>query len=171
MTSKIRFIVAGFAFPLLIYALERGRLDFAALFAAIIMYMVWSHFKEGSVFLATQAFQDGDLPKAKALLKQIKNPDRLRKGRRSYYEFIMANIAMKEGDLDKAEYHFQFASRLPWRNDQQKGMILISLANINLMKKRYDRVERYLEVASKLKLTQKQQSIFQKIEKELIKHL
>lgn len=83
---------------------------------------------------------------------------------------MMGNIALKEDNIEEAEYHFQLASRLPWRKDNEKGMVLINLANINLRKHDYERVQAYLDVASKLRLTARQQSIIEKIQNEVNKN-
>lgn len=98
------------------------------------------------------------------------NPDQLRKGRRNFYEFMQGSLALQEDRLEDAEYHFQLASRLPWRKENEKGMVLIYLANINLRKKDYARVEAYVEVAEKLKLTQSQQNIVNKIKEDVKKY-
>ena len=132
--------------------------------------MVWSEYREGTVFLATQAFHNQDYEKTKRLLGEIKNPDNLRKGRRNFYEFMMGNISLKEGRIEEAEVHFQLASRLPWKRDHEKAMVMINLANINLRKKQYDRVYAYIEVAEKLKLTERQKDILNKIKFEVKKY-
>ncbi|SEG06757.1 hypothetical protein [Sphingobacterium lactis] len=170
MTNNARKIVIAIAFLFIIYAIYTKQYNFIVYILGIIAYLVWSYLKEGTVYLATQAFHKQDYEKTKQLLAEIKNPDRLRKGRRNYYEFMMGNIALKEERIDEAEYHFQLASRLPWKRDNEKGMVLINLANINLRKKDYERVEGYIAAAEKLRLTARQQSIIEKIKNELNKH-
>lgn len=170
MTNNARKIVIAIAFLFIIYAIYAKQYNFIVYILGIIAYLVWSYLKEGTVYLATQAFHKQDYEKTKQLLSEIKNPDRLRKGRRNYYEFMMGNIALKEERIDEAEYHFQLASRLPWKRDNEKGMVLINLANINLRKKDYERVEGYIAAAEKLRLTARQQSIIEKIKNELNKH-
>jgi len=167
MNSNARKIVIAIAFAFLLYALYAQHYNIAIYIFGGIAYLVWSYFKEGSVYLATQAFHKQDYEKTKRLLSEIKKPDRLRKGRRNFYEFMMGNIALKEERVEEAEYHFQLASRLPWRRDHEKGMVLINLANINLRKKELERVEAYLDVAEKLKLTARQKSIIEKIKNEV----
>ncbi|SFT18754.1 hypothetical protein [Sphingobacterium wenxiniae] len=169
MNTRSRMIVIAIAVMFLLYALYAGHYYFMVYIAGGIGYVIWSQFREGTVFLATQSFHKQDYEKTKALLAEIKNPDQLRKGRRNYYEFMMGNIALKEERVDEAEYHFQLASRLPWKRDTEKGFVLINLANISLRKKNYDRVPKYLELARKLKLTERQHNIVEKIEKELHK--
>src|SRR5690606_41598448 len=92
------------------------------------------------------------------------------KGRRNFYEFMRGNIALKENNIEEAEYHYQLASRLPWRKDYEKAMVLINLANINLCKKEYERTEAYLAVADKLALTARQKDIVNKIKSEIEKY-
>lgn len=170
MNTRWRSIVAGVALFVLIYAVLQQQFYLSVYILGILCYLLWSHLREGTVYLATQAFHKKDYARTKQLLSEIKNPDRLRKGRRNFYEFMMGNIALKEDRIDEAEYHFQLASRLPWRRDVEKGMVLINLANINLRKKEFDRVKAYVEIAEKLKLTARQKGIIDMLKTELIKN-
>lgn len=171
MTIKARIAVIFITALLLGYGLYQGHYQTAVLLAGGIGYLIWSHFREGSVFMATQSFHKQDYEKTKSLLSEIKNPDTLRKGRRNFYEFMMGNIALKEDRIDEAEYHFQLASRLPWKRDNEKGMVMINLANIALRKLDYQRAKAYTDVANNLHLTARQASIITKIENEISKHL
>lgn len=167
MNTRSRMIVIAIAGAFLLYAVYERHYNIVIYIVGLIGYFVWSHYREGTVFLATQTFHKKDYAKTKALLAEIKDPDKLRRRRRNYYEFMMGNIALKEERIDEAEYHFQLASRLPWKRDAEKGFVLINLANISLRKHNYDRVAGYLEHARKLKLTERQKAIVEKIEKEL----
>lgn len=163
MNKRFRLIIIGIAVIGLAYAVVSGYYNVCVYILGLIGYVIWSEYREGTVFLATQAFHKQDYEKTKRLLAEIKNPDHLRKNRRNYYEFMLGNIALKEERVDEAEYHFQLASRLPWKRDYEKGMVLINLANINLRRKDYDRVTAYIELVEKLKLTQRQVEIVEKI--------
>lgn len=166
MNTRRRFIVIALALIGMAYCLVAGYYNLTVYIAGLAGYFVWSQYREGTVYLATQAFHKQDYAKTKELLAEIKNPDHLRKGRRNFYEFMQGNIALKENRIDEAEVHFQLASRLPWKKDYEKAMVLINLANINLRKKEYDRVTAYVEVAEKLKLTERQKSLLEKIKFE-----
>lgn len=170
MNTKIRLIIIAIAVIGLAYCLVSGYYYACVYILGLIGYIVWSQYRDGSVFLATQAFHKQDYDKTKVLLAEIKNPDHLRKGRRNFYEFMMGNLALKDNNIEEAEYHFQLASRLPWRKDHEKAMVLINLANINLRKKEYERVEAYISVAEKLRLTERQNDIVQKIKIEVEKY-
>lgn len=170
MNTKRRLLIIAVALIALAYFFVEQSYSICVYIAGFIGYIVWSQYREGTVFLATQAFHKKDYDKTKELLAEIKNPDYLRKGRRSFYEFMQGNIALKEERIEEAEYHFQLASRLPWKNDYEKVMVLINLANINFRKKEYERVEAYLDVVDKLKMTHRQEEIVQKIRQEVEKY-
>ena len=167
MTSRMRWIVVAFALALSLIAVYQKQYEAAALAGLGISYLIWSHYREGSVFLATQAFQKKDYQKTKKLLEDIKYPERLRKNRRNFYEFMSGNIALQEEDYEAAERHFQLASRLPFRRPNDKAIILVHLANLNLRKKDYDRVRAYIDVARKLEVTSRISQIINKIENEI----
>lgn len=140
-----------------------------AMLIGVVGFFIWSHFKEGTVVLASQAYQRKEYDKARYYLADIKNPEYLRKKRRSYYEFMSGSLALQLLDDDTAEYHFQLASRLPFRKPGDKAIILVQLANINLRKKDYERVRAYLARASELEVSSRIAHIINRIENELPK--
>jgi len=169
MTSRARTLVLVLAFLLLAWAIYTQAYQVAAMVAGAMGYLIWSHYREGTVFIATQAFQKKDYEKARRLLEDIRKPEYLRKGRRNYYEFMCGNLALKAADYDAAERHFQIASRLPFRRPNDKAIILVNLANINLRKKDFERVKAYVELARKLEVTSRVAQIINKIENEIPK--
>jgi len=169
LTSKIRWIVVALASVLIVLALYKGNYQAAGLAGLGIAYLVWSYYREGTVFLATQAFQRKDYEKTRELLAEIHRPERLRNRRRSYYEFMSGNLALQVEDYLKAEHHFQIASRLPFRRPNDKAIILVHLATLNLRKKDYGRVRAYLEVTRKLEVSSRISQIVNKIENEIPK--
>ena len=170
MTSRVRTLVLVLVFCILGWAVYDKQQQVAALAIGAIGYLIWSYYREGTVFIATQAFQKKDYEKARRLLEDIKKPEYLRKGRRNYYEFMCGNIALKAEDYDAAERHFQIASRLPFRRPNDKAIILVHLANINLRKKDYERVKAYTDLARKLEVTSRVAQIINKIENEIPKN-
>lgn len=169
MTTRARIFVIMAALALMFWAFYARAFQIGVMVAGLIGYLIWSHYREGTVFLATQAFQNQDFEKAKALLDDIKKPELLRKRRRNYYEFMSGNLALKAEDYAAAERHFQIASRLPFRRPNDKAIILVNLANINLRKKDYERVQAYVDVARKLEVTSRVAHIINRIENEIPK--
>ncbi len=149
------------------YALFQQSYELSALCGLLAALVVRSYYKDGTVVLAARAFKNNDYDKAERLLKQVINPDYLRKKRRGYYEFILGNIALKKQDMEAAETHFQISSRFPLSSENDKGIILMHLANINLRKKDFKRVRAYVERAKELNVSSRIQEIIKKIEKEI----
>lgn len=141
----------------------------AIMFVGIIAFTVWSNFKEGTVVLASEAFQKKEYDKARHYLDDIKYPEYLRRKRRSYYEFISGSLALQLLNDNAAERHFQIASKLPFRRPNDKAIIFVHLANINLRKKDYERVRAYLAMASKIEVSARIAQIINKIENEIPK--
>lgn len=169
MTSKARALVLVLAFLMLAWAVYTQTYEIALLMGGAIGYLVWSHYREGTVFLATQAFQKKNYDSVGRLLADIRKPEYLRKGRRNYYEFMSGNLALKTGDYDTAERHFQIASRLPFRRPNDKAIVLVNLANINLRKRDFERVRAYVALVRKLDVTSRVAQIVNKIENEIPK--
>ncbi|KIA92528.1 hypothetical protein OC25_15880 [Pedobacter kyungheensis] len=141
----------------------------AALSALLLAFVIWSHFKHSSVLMASKHFKNNEFGKTKVLLAEVTKPERLAKSRRGYYEFMQGNMALKEQDWDKAEYHFQLASRFPIGGKNEKAYVLIHLANLALRKKDRERAEAYTKLAKELAETQRSKDIIVKIEKEISK--
>jgi len=169
MTSRVRAAVLLVAFACFVWAVYERAYQVAGMIAGVMLYLTWSHYREGTVFIASQAFQQHDYDKARRLLADIKRPDLLRKGRRNYYEFMCGNLALREEDYETAERHFQIASRLPFRRPNDKAIILVNLANINLRRRDFERVRAYIDLARKLEVTSRVAQIINKIENEIPK--
>ncbi|MBY0245830.1 MAG: hypothetical protein K2Q03_10275 [Sphingobacteriaceae bacterium] len=132
-------------------------------------FVLWSHFKHGSVLLASKHFKNGDYAKTEKLLNEVSSPDRLSKNRRGYYEFMKGNIALKKELFNDAETHFQIASRFPVGNKNDKAYVLIHLANLALRKKDKERAAAYSNRAKELTKSARAQEIINKIEIEISK--
>jgi len=169
MTSRARFLVIAVALLLLLWTLYEKTYEVSALIGLGISYLIWSYFKQGTVALASKAYHHKDYQKAEKLLREVKNPDRLARNRRGYYEFILGNIELQKEHFPEAETHFQIASRFPLRNQNDKGIVLVQLANLNLRKREFEKAQAYLDVAKDLKISSRVQGIVQKIENEIQK--
>jgi len=138
----------------------------AALAGLFFGFVVWSHFKQSSILLASKHFKAGNYARTEKLLAEVPNADRLARNRRGYYEFMQGNIALKKEDYDAAETHFQISSRFPLGGKNDKAFVLIHLANLALRKKDKVRVLAYIERAKELAGTDRTKNIINKIETE-----
>jgi hypothetical protein len=169
ITSRWRIILITLGMLGIAGALYFRSYQLVSMLLGLVAFFVWSHFREGTVVLAAEAFKNKEYDKARRYLADIKNPEYLRKTRRSYYEFISGSLALQLLDDESAERHFQIASRLPFRKPNDKAIILVHLANINLRKKDYERVRAYLARASELEVSSRIAQIINKIENEIPK--
>jgi len=157
------FVLAGFVCVLY------NQYQLAAVSLVLFAFVIWSHFKHSSVLMASKHFKNNEFEKTKTLLAEVSNPERLAKSRRGYYEYMQGKMALREQDSDKAEYHFQLASRFPFGGKNEKSYVLIYLATIALQKEDKERAEAYTKLAKELAETQRSKDIIAKIEKEISK--
>lgn len=139
----------------------------AAVTGFLFLFIIWSHFRHSSVLMASKYFKNNEFDKAKLMLAEVPNAERLSKNRRGYYEFMQGNLALKEEDYEKAEYHFQVASRFPVGGKNEKAYVLIHLANLALRKKDKEKAEAYTKLAKELAESSRSKDIIVKIEKEI----
>ncbi|MBG6236928.1 hypothetical protein IWX76_003530 [Pedobacter sp. CAN_A7] len=138
----------------------------AAFLGLMLLLLIWSHFKQSSVLLASKHFKNGDYQATEDALDEVPDPERLAKNRRGYYEFMRANIALHREEYEEAEYHFQLASRFPLGGKTDKVFVMIHLANLALRKKDKVRILAYLERAKEMVSTPRAKEIINRIEKE-----
>jgi len=154
------FLIAAVVF--LVYKQE----ELSAVSAMFFGFVLWSHFKQSSILLASKYYHKGAYDDAERILKEVPNPDRLARNRRGYYEFMMGNLVLKRNEFDEAERHFQIASRFPLGGKNDKAFVMIHLANLSLRKKDKERMLAYVEHAKTLAVTPKAQEIIKKLELE-----
>lgn len=169
LTARARFAVIAIALIFLSWTVYEQVYELSALVGFGIIYLIYGYYKEGTVVLAAKAYHNQDLKKAEELLREIKNPDRLKKSRRGYYEFIYGNIELKRENFSEAERHFQIASRFPLKNENEKALVLTQLANLNLRKKQFNKAQAYIDIARELKVSFRVKGIIEKIEQEIHK--
>ncbi|WP_231635020.1 hypothetical protein [Pedobacter sp. PACM 27299] len=75
------------------------QIQLAVLAGFFFAFVIWSHFKHSSILLASKYFKNGDYERTEKILAEVPNPDRLARNRRGYYEFMRANIALKEKSM------------------------------------------------------------------------
>lgn len=145
------------------------QLQLAILSIFLLGFVLWSHFKHGSILMASKYFKNNEFSKAEKFLAETKNPERLAKSRRGYYEFMKGNLALREENFEEAEHHFQIASRFTVGGKNEKSYVLIHLANLALRKRDIVKASAYAEKAKELSVSSRSQEIIKKIENEIKK--
>ncbi len=167
MYNKLgRYVLMGIFILSALVSLYHQQHQLAAISGLLFCFILWSHFKHSSVLLASKYFKNSDYDRAEKILNEVDNPDRLAKGRRGFYEFMRANIALKREDYETAEHHFQISSRFPLGGKNDKAYVLIHLANLALRKKDGARALTYTEKAKELATSSRSLEIITNIEQE-----
>lgn len=166
-TKKVRFLVISIFSIILCWTIYLQVYEVSVIAFLGICLLVWGHFREGTVIMAAREFHAKNYERAEELLNDIEYPEHLGKNRRGFYEFIYGSIELHRANFEKAERHFQIASRFKLRNSNDKAIVLIHLANINLRKKDTERALTYLEKAKHLEVTSRVKQIIEKIELQI----
>ena len=167
LTKKARIWVIAIAVILLLWTLYEQVFEISAVIGIGIALLVWGYFREGTVVMAARKFHEKNYDAAEELLKEIKDPDKLSRHRRGFYEFIYGNLELNRQNYAEAEKHFQIASNFPLRNQNDKAIVLVHLANLNLRKKDPERALAYVEKAKTFKITSRVRNIIENIEQEI----
>lgn len=167
MYSKLgRYVLMVVFFISALVSIYVYQYQLASVSALLFFFILWSHIKQSSVLLASKHFKNSDYERAEKVLDEVDRPDMLSKGRRGFYEFMRANIALKRNQFDVAEHHFQIASRYPLGGKNDKAYVLIHLANLALRKRDAQKALVYTEKAKELATSSRAIEIIKNIEKE-----
>ncbi|MBE7174802.1 MAG: hypothetical protein INR69_00270 [Mucilaginibacter polytrichastri] len=165
LTNRARYIVIALFLILAIAAGIYHVYEIAAIAVLFALFVLWGYFKDGAIVLAARAYHEKNWVKTALLLGNTANPDYLARKRRGYYEFMKANLALQENDIQQAERHFQIATIFPLQKIQRISTYA-NLANLALMQKDAERTDAYIAQARKLEPTAKFTAILDRLEKE-----
>jgi len=114
------------------YLLAAGRSFAGAAALAIAASLAYGYFRYGTVWLAFRALRAGRSDRARALLDQIRFPDRLRSQDRAYYEMLHGMLACEREEWTTAKDHFQRAREHRLRTANDRSMVECLLAEVLL---------------------------------------
>jgi predicted Zn-dependent protease len=110
------------------YLSARHRYPAAACAFATTALLAYGYFRYGTVWLAFRALRAGRSERARALLDQIRFPDRLRSQDRAYYELLRGNLAYERENWASARDHFLRAREHALRTPNDRSMVECALA-------------------------------------------
>jgi uncharacterized membrane-anchored protein len=112
--------------------------------------LVLGHFRHGTVWLAFRAYRGGDVEGMERRLRQVRDPARLRKQDRAYYEFLAGVAAQGRGDLGGARAHLTAAATGRLRTDNMRSIVQCHLAEVALASGDSDGAREHLDAARRL---------------------
>jgi hypothetical protein len=110
------------------YLLAAGRIVEGVCALVPAPLLVYGYFRHGTVWLACRAFRAGRPDRARALLEQIRFPERLRSQDRAYYEMLRGLLARQRRDWAAARDHFRRARGHNLRTANDRSLVECVLA-------------------------------------------
>ena len=162
-TRKARLSVIALLGLISCWTIYEQVFEVTVLALVVICLLCWGYLHEGTVLMAARALKAGRYQQAEILLQDIKEPNYLGKNRRGFYEFIYGSIELQHHNYEKAEQHFQAASKLKLRSSNDRAIVWVHLANINQRKQNTVQAEIYLQQAKKLNTSARVQQVIEKI--------
>lgn len=123
---RLCLILASVAFG--VHQLLQGNTLAGMGFLAGAGLLAWGHVRYGTVQVAFQRLQAGDVRGANRMLDGVKRPDMLASQHRAYYELIKGMLAVQEEAYEKAETHLRTALVHKLRTDNDKAIVEAHLA-------------------------------------------
>ena len=166
-TPTIRVILI--IFSLIASAYFYTKEDFANMSMMLIAggLFIYGYFKYGTVYAAFQQMKKENIKKAEELISEIKNPEKLTKGHKSYYYFTTGIIALEKKEFEKSHSDLTQALNIGLRTENDKSIVLLNLANIELLEKNYNEANEYIKRVRELDLKPLVESETNRIEKEI----
>jgi len=150
MTKLMRFIFIALAVIVTIVGIVSHNLYVVIGAVLVLGYLIYSHFKHASVWLAFRNIKRKRLDKAYRLLLDTPNPTYLAKGQKTYYYWGMGLIKISESKFDEAEREFYNALRFGYTTANNMVIINLSLAQICMFKEEYEKAKVYIDEAMRI---------------------
>ena len=150
MTKLMRFIFIALSVIGIIVGIVLKNIYVVIGAVVVLGYMIYSHFKHASVWLAFRNIKQKRLDKAYRLLLDTPNPTYLSKGQKTYYYWGMGLIKISESKFDEAEREFYNALRFGYTTANNMVIINLSLAQICMFKEEYEKAKGYIDEAMRI---------------------
>src|ERR1700733_11437576 len=170
-SNRTRLFIGTIFFLSLILLVDKHWYELAAVALMMIILLGWDYLRQGTLVVAARYFQHKEYEKAERSLLEILKPEWLSKGRRGYYEFLMAGVCLQKQDFDDAEKHYEIAAQYPLRSVNDHVATLVHVANISIRQGNYEKAEAYLQLAEKHhdKINAKMKDVINRLHQELKK--
>jgi tetratricopeptide (TPR) repeat protein len=124
--KPLRFVLIGVSTAYGLYYVTHGQpIGYLYLLAGALL--IYGYFRYGPVFIAFHHIRRKNFARAESLLAQVRDPELLSTGQRSYFELASAELAIHRGDHGVAERHLRTAldHRLRSENDRALAEALL----------------------------------------------
>lgn len=119
----------------------------AALFLVAAVVFTLGYWRNGPVWLASRYLRAGRGPKARALLNEVRNPERLVAPQPACYYYLSGMLDLRDQDYGSAAVNFAHAARGPWRLPRDSVAMCVNTAEASLSDGQLDKCASWLERA------------------------
>ncbi len=148
LTNPIRIVLILAITATAVLLLSRGEWGIGALFLVAGTLQVISYFRNGTLWLAVRAYQQGDPKAAELLLCQIQYPELLQKRAQPQFHFLKGITTFSHGELAKAEPHLlQALSAVASLSPGSACMVHCMLASVEGSRGNHSGARQHLEAA------------------------
>ena len=129
---------------------------------------IYGYYRYGNVYIAFKALQIEDYAKAKKLISEIKNPELLVKGQKSYYHFSLGILASNEKKWNVSYNELVEALNIGLRTKNDTSIVLLNLANVEFNRQNFDEAMDFIAQIKEMELNPLVRSEVDKLETEII---
>lgn len=124
--------------------------NFGYLFILWGLFGIFQHFRSGTVKIAFQSLQRGDIEMARKYFQQISSPEKLHPVNQAYYHWICGALAANANDLQKAKEEYLLAYEGHLRTENDMSILACILAQIEMKEGNLDRAKEFIGKAGAL---------------------
>jgi tetratricopeptide (TPR) repeat protein len=165
-TNSVRLIVVGAALLAAVVTFATSPISGGMFIGGAVLLSV-GYVRHGTVWLAFRAQQNGHTDRAKSLLDQIADPNRLSPQNRAYYHLLRGVHAMDVADYVAADSLLARADPARLRTDNDRSMAAALRAAVASRLGDRERASRYLRTAKRYPRKAEITALVERIEGEI----
>lgn len=145
----IRIILIGLSIIASVFTYSQGK-DSWFLYLGAAFFLIFEHFKGGSIWIAFQAYRKQNFDKVRKYIAATTKPEWLRPSSKAYYHFLSGVISTIDKEFNKAKKSFLLAVNGNLRTDHLKCVTYCILADTSLNLGEVDDAKSFFESAKNI---------------------
>lgn len=145
-SNVVRLAIILFALVTGAYHLVHGD-ALGLLYGGAAVLLVWSYFRNGSLWLAFRAYRQGNLPQMKKHLEETKHPSHLSAQSKAYFDMLKGISLAEDERLEESYKSLLAASEGKLRTSNVRSAVEIHLADVAIQMGNYETATRHIAQA------------------------
>jgi len=142
----IRIVLIGLSIIASVFSFSQGK-DSWFLYLGAAFFLIFEHFKGGSIWIAFQAYRKQNFEKVRKYIDATTKPEWLRPSSKAYYHFLSGVIATIDKEFRQAKESFLLAVNGNLRTDHLKCITYCILADTSLHLGELDDAKKFFDTA------------------------